>query len=240
MTRLVSQLGRSLCAGLVALALALALPVTASAAPAEGPTAEGPATAPPAAPPRESPSEVPDAAAIRSALESGDLSTARELAVARSKAEPSPDNLALEAEVWLALGDYEHAKLALDEAIETLPEDAADDRAALEQLREDIEASSRGTKPDEPESSHRERLDRDRAERLAALAPKPAPLPEVVDEPKPPEPIIKKWYFWVTLGAIVATAGAIVGVAVSSSLEARDGDAASRQPTPTGGLTIRF
>lgn len=231
------ELGRSLCAGLVSLTLALALPATGVAAPAQGPTAEGP-TAPETG--SEAPAEVPEQAAIRSALEAGDLTTARELAVARSEGQPSADNFALEAEVMLALGDYEQAKAALDRAIAALPEDAEGDRAALTQLRDDIEARSRGTRADEPESTHREQLDRERAERLAALAPKPTPPPEPIDEPKPREPIIKKWYFWVTLGAIVATAGAIVGVAVSSSIEERKGDAASRQGLPAGGMTIRF
>ncbi len=237
MTEHVSRegLGRSLCAGLVSLTVALALPVTSHAAPARGPTPEGPA-----APASEAAAELPDEAAIRSALEAGDLTAARELALARSDAEPSADNFALEAEVWLALGDYERAKAALDEAIAALPEGAKEDRAALTSLRDEIEAASRGAKPDEPESSHREQLDHDRVERLAALAPKPAPVPEPVDEPKPPEPIVKKWYFWVTLGAIAATAGAIVGVAVASSIDERNSDSASRQPAPTGGLTIRF
>lgn len=225
------ELGRSLCAATVALSFVLALPVTVQAAPAQGPTEEGPAT---------TQAEVPEVAAIRSALEAGDLTTARELATARSAAEPTADNFALEAEVHLALGDYERAKVALDKAIAALPEDAKDDRAALVELRDEVETRSRGTKADEPESSHREQLDSDRAERLAALAPKPTPEPEPIDQPKPRVPIVKKWYFWVTLGAIVATAGAIVGVAVSSSVEERKNTAAGRQAAPAGGLTLRF
>lgn len=222
-----------MCAGLVA--LTLALPVSVGAAPAQGPTPEGPA-----ATASSEATAIPEPAAIRSALEDGDLTSARELAEARSAAEPTPDNLALEAEVQLALGDYERAKAALDRAIAALPEQAEDDRAALEQLRDEIEARSRGVKAEEPESSHREQLDRERAERLAALAPKPEPIPEPVDQPKPREPIVKKWYFWVTLGAIVATAGAIVGVAISSSVEERKDTAVGRQPSPSGGLTLRF
>ena len=222
-----------MCAGLVA--LTLVLPVSVGAAPAQGPTPEGPTT-----PVSSEATAIAEPAAIRSALEAGDLTTARELAMARSAAEPSPDNFALEAEVQLALGDYERAKAALDRAIAALPEQATDDRAALEQLRDEIEASSRGERADEPGSAHREQLDRERAERLAALAPKPEPKPEPVDQPKPREPIVKKWYFWVTLGAIVATAGAIVGVAISSSVEERKDTAVGRQPSPSGGLTLRF
>lgn len=226
---------RSLCVALLTWTLALA-PVTAWAAPAQGSAPEGPV-----APASETPpAEIPEVAAIRSALEAGDLTSARELAVARSEAEPSSENLLLEAEVHRALGDYDRAKAALDRAIAALPEQASSERAALVQLRDEIEASARGTKADEPPSSHREQLDRERAERVAALAPKPTPAPEPVDEPKPREPIIKKWYFWVTLGAIVAVTGAIIGVAVQSNVEARDAEALGRQGSPAGGLTLRF
>jgi hypothetical protein len=232
MTELVHRravgLGQSLCATLVA--LTLALPVRA--APAQGPTPEGPAAS----------EAVPEEAAIRSALEAGDLTTARELAMARSAAEPSSDNLALEAEVHTAIGDYERAKAALDQAIAALPETAKDDRAALTQRRDELEERSRGVRTDEPESTHREQLDGERAERLAALAPAPEPTPEPIDQPKPRVPIVKKWYFWVTLGSIVATAGAIVGVAISSSVKEQKGNdtAVGRQPSPAGGLTLRF
>jgi hypothetical protein len=226
------RLGRSLCAGLVSLTVALALPVTVTAAPARGATSEGPV-----APTSDVP-ELPEPAAIRSALEAGDLSTARELAVARSEAQPSADNFVLEAEVQLALGDYERAKLALDRALELLPEDAADDRAMLTSLRDEVEARSRGARPDEPESTHREQLDRERSERPAV--PHPTLPAEPIDEPTPREPIVKKWYFWVTLGAIVATAGAIVGVAVASSLDERKATAGSPQGLQAGGMTIRF
>jgi uncharacterized membrane-anchored protein len=234
-----TDLGRSLCAGLVALTLALVMPVTSLAAPAQGPTSEGPV-----APANEPPAEASEqTAAIHSALEAGDLTTARELAVALAQAQPSSENLALEAQVHEALGDYANAKTALDKAIAALPEGADADRAALQEQRDRLEARSRGSRIDEPSSKHRDQLDEERAERLAALAPKPPPAPEPVDEPKPREPIVKKWYFWLTLGAIVATAGAIVGVAVASNVEAK-GDSAARGATPSGGpsggLTLRF
>jgi hypothetical protein len=91
-------------------------------------------------------------------------------------------------------------------------------------------------------STERERIDTERAERLAALAPKPPP-PPIVDAPKP-VPITKKWYFWVTLGAIAASAGAIVGLGASSAVqEQRDNAgtaAAARTPIPVGGMMLRF
>jgi tetratricopeptide (TPR) repeat protein len=224
-----------LCSAVLITSLALGLPVQSFAAPAESPTAEGPS-------PATSSTEVPDAAAIRSALDDGDLTTARELAIVLADAEPNSDNLALEAEVWLALGNYEQAIRSLDRAIAALPADttASEDLGGLEQRRDAIAELARGTQADEPESTHREQLDRARADRIAALTPKPELVPEPVDEPKPREPIIKKWYFWVTLGAIAATAGAIVGVAVAGSVDERSTDAASRQPSPPGGLTIQF
>jgi tetratricopeptide (TPR) repeat protein len=230
---LATPIGRSAWAGLLALSLALALPIPAIASPATGPTAEGPTT---------TASEPASEAEIQSALEAGDLTSARELAVARANAEPTAHNFALAAEVWLALGDYEQATAALDQALARLdPGPEADaDRAALDRLRAEIETLARGTKPDEPASRHRTQIDRDRADRIAALTPKPEPIPAPIDAPAPRQPITKKWYFWVTLGAIVATAGAIVGVAVASGVEERNSDAASRQPAPAGGVMIRF
>jgi hypothetical protein len=231
-------LGGQLCAGVVAVAIGLLSPTPVHAAPPpadaapEGDQGDAP----------DAPAEVPDEAAVRAALGDGDLTTARELAVARSEADPSPENLVLEAEVWTALGDYENAKRAYAEALEALGEGEDDRRALIEGELEELEAASRGTKAEEPESEHREHLDRERAERLAALVPKPPPPPEIVDEPKR-EPIIKKWYFWVTLGAIVASAGAIVGIAVSSAVEDQNNasaDAAARRPIPLGGVMFRF
>ncbi|PRQ05849.1 hypothetical protein ENSA5_01690 [Enhygromyxa salina] len=209
-------------------------PTTIHAAPAE---VEAPRQELSEAP---APESAPDAALIRAALEDGDLTTARELALARSEAEPSAANFQLEAEVWEALGDYANAKRAYGQALEALPE-GADEREEIRAKIAELEAASRGTRADEPESSHRERLDRERADRLAALAPKLPPPPEVVDTPAP-EPIVKKWYFWVTLGAIVASAGAIVGIAVASAVEDSQDTAtgAARRPTPAGGVVFRF
>lgn len=231
-----------LCAGVLAMALALTLPVSVHAAPGE-----------PASPASES-GELPDESQVRAALSDGDLTTARELAVARREAMPSATDpqveaeaWQLEAEVWLALGDYQHAKLALESALDALPDDASERDQLLDQLAE-IEARSRGTKSDEPASSHRESIDQTRADRLAALAPKPLPAPLVIDEPQPVS-IAKKWYFWVTLGTIVASAGAIAGIAISSAVDDRNstnaGTASATPSTmgrqlPAGGVMFRF
>lgn len=235
---------RRLCAASVAVALAILTPVASHAAPASSPgeTAIPAATTTTPAPSDAEP-EPPPESDVHAALDAGDLSTARELALARSEADPSADNFVLEAQVWLALGDYDNAALAYAKALDALPEDASNERETITEALASIEASARGTKADEPESTHRERLDSERAERLAALNPKPPPPPEVVDTPKR-EPIIKKWYFWVTLGAIVASAGAIVGIATTSAIDDgnqdADQNAAARRPIPVGGVMFRF
>jgi hypothetical protein len=223
---------RRVCATVITVVLALA-PLSVRAAPA----VEAAPSTEPAAPA----SEIPDEAAVRSALNDGDLTTARELAVARSAADPSTENLVLEAQVWVALGDHENAERAYVAARDALPENAADQRELIDTELEALASVSRGTRADEPESIERERLDTERADRLAALAPKPLP-PPIVDKPKP-VPITKKWYFWVTLGAIAASAGAIIGIAAASAVEDNSnnaGTAAARQPSPVGGLMLRF
>jgi hypothetical protein len=228
-------LARRVCATTLAGVLVCLSPPSVRAAPAESspPTAER-------EPPTSDAPELPDEAAVHSALQDGDLTTARDIAVARSAADPSVDNLVLEAQVWAALGDHENAKRAYAAARDTLPADAVDERESIDEEIAALELASRGTVADEPVSTERERLDAERAERLAALAPKPPP-PMIVDKPKP-VPITKKWYFWVTLGAIAASAGAIVGIAVSSAVEERRDTAgtAARQPIPVGGMMLRF
>lgn len=231
----IESLARRVCATTLASILACLSPLSVRAAPPEAspaPTLETTETTEPA---------VPDEAAVRSALQDGDLTTARELAVARSAADPSPDNLVLEAQIWAALGDYANAQRAYAAARDALPEDATEERALIDGELTALEDAARGTRPDEPVSTERERIDGERAERLAALAPKPPP-PQIVDKPKPVA-ITKKWYFWVTLGAIAASAGAIVGLAVSSAVEERRDNAATasaRTPIPVGGLMLRF
>lgn len=222
---------RTLVAGLLAPTLTLMLPIATARAQPPAPDETAATSAAPA-------DDAPTRDAVEAALADGDLGTARDRVVALTDSEPSTENLELEASVWLALGDYANAKRALREAIDGLPEDAHESlRADLEAEHDRIEEASRGTVADEPASTHRERLDEQRA--LANAVPEPPPAPTPVDEPKP-EPIVKKWYFWVTLGAIVASAGAIAGVAIQSRVDENNGDAASRTPAPAGGLVFRF
>lgn len=230
----IESLARRVCATTLALTLACLSPLSVAAAPAASPA--------PTAEPDDEPDDVPDEAAVRSALQDGDLTSARELAVARSAADPSVENLVLEAQVWAALGDYDNAQRAYAAARDALAQDAIDEREFIDAQIAALEDASRGTRADEPVSTERERIDDERAERLAALAPKPPP-PQIVDKPKP-VPITKKWYFWVTLGAIAASAGAIVGLGISSAVEEQRDNAgtaaAARTPIPVGGMMLRF
>ncbi|MCA9663908.1 MAG: hypothetical protein KC486_36620, partial [Myxococcales bacterium] len=161
---------------------------------------------------------------VDAALESGDLTSARELAVSAREADPSAANWAKEAAVHEARGDYAGAIAAWEGHRDALPEDDDSGRAAAESRIADLEERSRGTVADEPASTHRDELDKDRAERLAALQPKvdePKPKPK---PPKPKERIIKKWYFWVTVAALAASAGAITGIAIQAARDEQADD----------------
>ena len=179
------------------------------------------------------------------ALESGDLSLARDLAVTAREADPSPANWAREAEAATALGDYTHAIAAWQGHLASLPEDATDKRKAARASLEELQQKARGSVQDEPPSSHRDEIDGARAKRLAAL--KPPKKPKLKKKKAPPakakERIIKKWYFWVTVAAIAASAGAITGIAVQAAREEQMDDLSARGqalPTGPGGFVLRF
>ncbi|MEZ4382805.1 MAG: hypothetical protein R3A79_15835 [Nannocystaceae bacterium] len=188
-------------------------------------------------------------ASVDAALDSGDLTSARELAVNAREADPSAANWAQEAEVHAARGDYAAAIAAWEGHRDALPEADAAGRDAAAQRIAELDERARGTVADEPASTHRDALDKDRADRLAALtpkvdAPKPKPKP-----PKPKERIIKKWYFWVTVAALAASAGAITGIAIQAARDEQADDLSRRGAAPggpppgplgPGGLTIRF
>jgi hypothetical protein len=188
-------------------------------------------------------------ATVDAALESGDLSSARELAVAAREDDPSAANWAKEAGVHEARADYAAAIAAWEGHRDALPEDDASGRAAADSKIADLEERSRGAVADEPASTHRDEFDKDRAARLAALQPKvdkPKPKPK---PPKPKERIIKKWYFWVTVAALAASAGAITGIAIQAARDEQADDLSRRGAVPggpppgplgPGGLTIRF
>jgi hypothetical protein len=201
-----------------------------------------------AAPPSEPAPEVGEAApaseaSVRAALADGDPTLAREQAIALREAEPTVEHFELEADVHAHLGDYASAKRALRGALERVPEADAATRDAIRDRLARLDEVSRGAVEDEPDSSHRERLDAERARRLAALHPPPPKIEPVDVVPPPRVPIVKKWYFWFTLTTIVGAAVAITAVSIDANLD--KGDAASRvpgngPPAGAGGLTLRF
>ncbi len=201
------------------------------------------AAAPEAAPVVAEASDEPSEASVRAALADGDLTLARERAVALREAEPTLEHFELEADVHAALGDHARTKRALRGALERVPEGDAAKREAIEDRLDEVIEQSRGAVADEPTSSERERLDDERAERLAALHPPPPTLVPVDKPVAPPVPSVRKCYFWVTLTTIVGAAVAITAVAIDSNLD--NGKSASRLPgnpaSPSaGGLTLRF
>ncbi len=183
-----------------------------------------------------------EADTVDGALAEGDLTTAREL-TAPTEAE-NPNRTRDRAKVCEQAADYACAIAAWKHILEDLPQNSPE-RSEIEATIVDLEDMSRGTVEDEPASTHREEYDHQRAAKLAALAPKPPPV--VADTPPPPEPIKihRKWYFWVTLGAIVASAAAITGIAIKAATSAPEDDldtemTAARLPLQRQGLGFRF
>jgi hypothetical protein len=179
---------------------------------------------------------------LAEALEAGDLTTARELASQAREADPSPENWLAEATVLDQAGEYAAAADAYRGYLKALPEGTASTERANAQARlEELEAAARGTVSDEPESTHREQIDDDRAKREAANRPAPPPKPEAPR--KREDRIIKKWYFWVTLAAIAGAAGAITGISIKAAAQEQkdDLDRQSRGPMLSpGGAVFRF
>ena len=200
----------------IACALALVCARPASAAPAEAPRS------------------------VESALAAGDLATARTLAEEARRADPSLANWRREAEVCGRLADYACARAAWQGYLKIAPEgERGEAQASLAEL-DDL---SRGTVGDEPASDHREALDRQRAAREAALKPAPAAKEPPRPAPAKRERIVKKWYFWVSMVAIAAAAGAITGIAVQAARDEQADDlerAPVPVPPPPQGLGLRF
>lgn len=193
---------------------------------------------PPADAAIEQPSASVSEASVRAALADGDLETARVDATALREAEPTLAHWLLEAEVHEARGDYASERVALEGARASVPDGDASEREAIDDRLAALDERSRGSVADEPSSTQRERLDAERAARLAALQPKP-PVEQPVDVPLPPVPIVKKWYFWVTLGTIVGAAVAITAVAIDANVGKNAEDARLPPTGPAaGGLTL--
>lgn len=188
----------------LALAAVLALPREGFAA-ARRDVVLGPAAAtPPAAEPAATPAEDP-----------GDLTAAREAATARRVADPTPANFKAEGELAERAGDYVGARVAYEEALGRMgPDDSL--RASTERDLARVRERARGVVPDEGASTHRAELDRAWAgpppKKTAKTKSTPIAGPAPADDR-----IVKKWYFWVTIGAIVASAAAVTGIAIKAA-----------------------
>jgi tetratricopeptide (TPR) repeat protein len=198
--------------------------------PAPAPAAPAPASI--AAPPAEP-------ASIEAALEAGDLTAAKALARQARQAEPSAATWQREGEVLEQAGDYRQAAEAYRAAKKAAGEDATAVAAADEGLAR-VKASARGTVADEPASTHRDELD----PRWEPPAPKKAAPVEPPPEPPPAEPdrIVTKWYFWVTVGAIAASAAAVTAIAIKAARDDQPDalDALAPAPSARGFGALRF
>lgn len=178
-------------------------------------------------------------ASIDVALEAGDLDAAEQLAAEAREADPSAANWQREGEVLEQSGEYQRAAEAYREAKKAAGEDVEATDAADEGLAR-VLAAARGTVADEPASTHREELDE-------RWAPKPPPKPEPKPEPPPVQSppsdrIVNKWYFWVTVGAIVASAAAVTTIAIRASRDDQPDalDSLSLDPGRRGLGVLRF
>lgn len=222
------------CAFISALALSLATPAVAHAS---GPAGHAAASSLVAVQSASSQSNDPAGDQV------GDLSKAAEDARAKRVAEPTTQNWTAEGEAFEALGDFGAAGDAYQGAI-----DSTEDPAELQAARADLQRvrdDSRGRVADEPASKHRMELD-------ARRAPAAPPEPKVAVKPTAPpadtapanadDRIVTKWYFWVTIGAIVASAAAVTAISIKASRDERGDslDALGRGPSngPTRGPSL--
>lgn len=234
--------------GLALALVALGLPARAIAsAPEPEPEPEKAATPEPAAP-ADAPSgaEAPPSPAtpttVDAALEAGDLETAMRLATEARTKDPTPAAWRVEAQVAERRGDLAAAEAAYRGELEALPEGASKARTQAEKDLARVEAKARGTVAGEPESKHRAELDRKWSEEAEPKA--TAKKRRAVPPPSPRAPadrIVTKWYFWVTVGAIVASAAAVTAIAIRASRD-DEPDALSLEPGPRsmGPTLLRF
>lgn len=179
---------------------------------------------------------------VDGALESGDLSTALELAREARKADPNPDTWQREGEVCEAMADLGCASFAYGRALQGLDEDADAERySELEARKGDVDLEARGVVESDGDSANREAIDGAREQRMQAALP-PKPPPPKVDDKTEDTRIWRKWYFWLTVGTIVSGAVAVTAIAITAAADDRP-DALDRSGpgsmTP-GGLGFRF
>jgi hypothetical protein len=178
------------------------------------------------------PASAPSAAAepASAPAESGSPIAELERAQAARKANPSAQTWRAEGRAHEQLGDLEGAESAYRAGIGAASEA---ERAALQTDLDRVVAARRGKAADEPASTHRKELD---AKWGGAKG--TAKAPKGSSEPLPAQPkndrIVTKWYFWVTVLAIAASAAAVTGIAIKAARDERK-DALDRRFTPPGG-----
>ena len=233
----------------VGLAVALAMVGVPAPAAARGPTA--PATEPTEAEPSpaaDAPAEPAPSPAgpgtVEAALEAGDLESAMRLATEARQKNPTPAAWRLEAEVAERRGDLAAAEAAYRGELKALPEDDAKARTRAEQDLARVQAKSRGTVAGEPKSQHRAELDRKWADEQGKASSSQKTKRRVAPPPPPrarEDRIVTKWYFWVTVGAIVASAAAVTAIAIRASRDDEpDALGLEAAPRPMGPALLRF
>jgi len=209
----------------------------------EEPAPTAPTAAPEAAPPTDASPPAPAAPTAPEAAQEteGDLRATIDAARAEREAQPSATRWHQEGEALERAGRYAEAEVAYAEALDALPAKAKAERTAYANDLERVRLQARGTVASEPTSTHRAALDARWAAEPAA-APPPAAAPEA-PPPGPHDRLVNKWYFWVTLGAIAASAVAVTVISVQASRETRTDALSSAGPesgAATGGALFRF
>ncbi len=186
----------------------------------------------------DAPSDVAGPQTVQEAAEAGDLSAAVELAREARKADPTPANWHAEAKALEDAGRYAEAAATYQSELDALPADAEAQRAEAKAARQRTDTLARGTVSGEPASTHREELDAKRQPKAGTTSPRKS---RRAVEPPPPrrdgDRIVTKWYFWVTVGAIVASAAAVTGIAIKAARD-DEPDALGLQPRPSMGPTL--
>lgn len=191
----------------------------------------------------ESEASAPAGASTSEAEAPGDLSAQAKAATAARTADPTPQTWRAEAQAYEAAGDYAGAAAAWRGHLDALgPDDPT--RSDAEAALAAVEAKRRGTVADEPGSTHRDTLDRRWAPPPKKTAPKKkkkkrVPPPPPADEGRD-DRVVDKWYFWVTLGAIIASAAAVTGVAIRASRQDEPDALGQARDPMTGPTLLRF
>jgi hypothetical protein len=186
-------------------ALVLVAPLALVATPASAARREAPGPAP-----------ATTTAAPVDEVDTADLTTLREQAATDVASNPTASNHRRMAELAEKAGDYEAATTHYQAELKQPPANDAAGRARATADLQRVREASRGVIADEGASKHRAALDQKRSPSKP-----PETKPPVVAQPPAKvagdDRIVKKWYFWVTLGAIAGAAAAVTAIAIKAS-----------------------